>query len=164
MICTGSVPVDDITVVVHPQSVIHSMVEFRDGSTIAQASPPDMRLPIALALSWPHRPEQAVAPCRWDAATSWTFEPLDEDTFAGVRLARAAAAASATHPAVLNAANEECVAAFLAGRLDFLGITDILEQVLDEHDGVAAADLDLPTIHDAETWARQRAGELVGAR
>src|SRR5690606_37411173 len=128
-----------ITVVVHPQSVVHSMVEFVDGSTIAQASPPDMRLPIALAQSWPARPQRAVAACRWDEATSWTFEPLDEDTFRGVRLARQAAAASATHPAVLNAANEECVAAFLVGRLSLLAITDILEQVLAEHEGVPAA-------------------------
>ncbi|WP_324653055.1 1-deoxy-D-xylulose-5-phosphate reductoisomerase [Georgenia sp. H159] len=155
------VPVEDITVVVHPQSVVHSMVEFVDGSTIAQASPPDMRLPIALALSWPHRPERAIAPCRWDEATSWTFEPLDEETFRGVRLARQAAAASATHPAVLNAANEECVAAFLAGRLGFLAVTDILEQVLAEHDGAPADGLDLTTVHAAETWARGRARELA---
>ncbi len=158
------VAVEDITVVVHPQSVVHSMVEFVDGSTIAQASPPDMRLPIALALSWPARPQRAVAPCRWDEATSWTFEPLDEDTFRGVRLARQAAAASATHPAVLNAANEECVAAFLDGRLGFLAITDILEQVLAEHDGVPAERLDLATVHAAEAWARHRARELAGTR
>ncbi|QDB78802.1 1-deoxy-D-xylulose-5-phosphate reductoisomerase [Georgenia wutianyii] len=155
------VPTEDITVVVHPQSVVHSMVEFTDGSTIAQASPPDMRLPIALALSWPARPPRAVAPCRWDEATSWTFEPLDEDTFRGVRLARQAAAASATHPAVLNAANEECVAAFLAGRLGFLEITDVVEQVLAEHDGVPAAALDLRAVHEAEAWARRRAQELA---
>ncbi|MBD8060784.1 1-deoxy-D-xylulose-5-phosphate reductoisomerase [Oceanitalea stevensii] len=158
------VAVEDITVVVHPQSVVHSMVEFVDGSTIAQASPPDMRLPIALALSWPARPQRAVAACRWDEATSWTFEPLDEDTFRGVRLARQAAAASATHPAVLNAANEECVAAFLDGRLSFLAITDILEQVLAEHEGVPAASLDLATVHAAEAWARHRARELAGTR
>lgn len=158
------VAVEDITVVVHPQSVVHSMVEFVDGSTIAQASPPDMRLPIALALSWPARPQRAVAPCRWDEATSWTFEPLDEDTFRGVRLAREAVAASATHPAVLNAANEECVDAFLDGRLGFLAITDILEQVLAEHDGVPAEHLDLATVHAAEVWARQRAQELAGQR
>ena len=158
------VPTEDITVVVHPQSVVHSMVEFADGSTIAQASPPDMRLPIALALSWPARPPRAVAPCRWDEPTSWTFEPLDEDTFRGVRLARQAAAASATHPAVLNAANEECVAAFLAGRLGFLQITDVVEQVLAEHDGVPAAALDLPAVHEAEAWARRRARELAGTR
>ncbi|WP_413450628.1 1-deoxy-D-xylulose-5-phosphate reductoisomerase [Georgenia phoenicis] len=158
------VAVDDITVVVHPQSMIHSMVEFVDGSTIAQASPPDMRLPIALALSWPARPQRAIAPCRWDEVTSWTFEPLDEDTFRGVCLARQAAAASATHPAVLNAANEECVAAFLDGRLGFLAITDILEQVLAEHDGAAADRLDLATVHAVEDWARRRARELAGAR
>ena len=158
------VAVADIVVVVHPQSVVHSMVEFRDGSTIAQASPPDMRLPIALALSWPQRPQRVIAPCRWDQATSWTFEPLDEDTFRGVRLARQAAAASATHPAVLNAANEECVTAFLDGALPFLGITDILEQVLTEHEGVPIAQLDLAAVEEAERWARRRAKELAGSR
>src|SRR5690625_5405218 len=92
------------------------MVEFVDGSTIAQASPPDMRLPIALALSWPARPQRAIAPCRWGEATSWTVEPLDEGTFRGVRLARPAAPASGTHPAAFNAANEERVPAFPASR------------------------------------------------
>ncbi|MEE6287717.1 1-deoxy-D-xylulose-5-phosphate reductoisomerase [Georgenia sp. MJ173] len=159
------VPTDDIVVVVHPQSVVHSMVEFTDGSTIAQASPPDMRLPIALALSWPQRPsQQAVAPCRWDEPTAWTFEPLDEDTFPAVRLARQAAAASATHPAVLNAANEECVAAFRAGALSFLGITEVIEQVLAEHDGVPADRLDLAGLHEAQREARARARQLVSAR
>ena len=159
------VPAEDIVVVVHPQSVVHSMIEFTDGSTIAQASPPDMRLPIALALSWPQRPTSpAVAPCRWDEPTSWTFEPLDETTFPAVRLARQAVAASATHPAVLNAANEECVAAFRDGELSFLGITEIIEQVLDEHDGAPADGLDLATVHDAERGARVRARELVASR
>ncbi|WP_127571085.1 1-deoxy-D-xylulose-5-phosphate reductoisomerase [Georgenia faecalis] len=155
------VPVEDIAVVVHPQSVVHSMVEFCDGSTIAQASPPDMRLPIALGLTWPQRPQRAVAPCRWDVASAWTFEPLDEETFPAVGLARAAVTASATHPAVLNAANEECVDAFLAGRLPFLGITDVLAQVLDEHDGAAAQGLTLDDVLAAERWARTRAHELL---
>ncbi len=113
------VPVADIAVVVHPQSVVHSMVEFVDGSTIAQASPPDMRLPIALGLSWPDRLDPVTPPCDWTRAATWTFEPLDEEVFSAVRLAREAVAASATHPAVLNAANEECVAAFLAGRIGY---------------------------------------------
>ncbi|MEE6272706.1 1-deoxy-D-xylulose-5-phosphate reductoisomerase [Georgenia sp. MJ206] len=155
------VAVTDITVVVHPQSVVHSMVEFRDGSTIAQASPPDMRLPIALGLSWPRRPECAVAPCRWDSPTAWTFEPLDEDTFPAVRLAREAAAASATHPGVLNAANEECVGAFLTGRLPFLGITEVIERVLAEHDGTPAQALTLEDVLAAERWARARANARI---
>ena len=108
-----------IDVVVHPQSVIHSMVEFTDGATIAQASPPDMRLPIALGLTWPERPDLSglVTPNDWREPVSWTFEPLDGAAFPAVDLARSAVAASDTHPAVLNAANEQAVAAFLAGGL-----------------------------------------------
>ena len=124
------VPVEDITVVVHPQSVVHSMVEFVDGSTLAQASPPDMRLPIALGLSWPDRVPQVAPPCDWTQATAWTFEPLDEDVFAAVAAGPEAVAASATHPAVYNAANEECVEAFLAGRIGFLDIVTTVERVL----------------------------------
>ena len=155
------VPVDRIAVVVHPQSVVHSMVEFVDGSTIAQASPPDMRLPIALGLSWPERLDDVVPACDWTSAATWTFEPLDEDAFGAVRLARAAVAASATHPAVLNAANEVAVAAFLAGRLGFLDVVATVEQVLDEHAGTPAQRLDLDAVLEAERWARARAGRLV---
>ena len=158
------VPTDDITVVVHPQSVVHSMVEFCDGSTIAQASPPDMRLPIALGLSWPDRLDVVSPPCDWTRATSWTFEPLDAATFPAVDLARSAAAASATHPAVFNAANEQGVDAFLAGRIGFLDIVDTVERVLGEHDGVAAADATLEAVEGAETWARSRADELLARR
>ena len=157
------VPAADITVVVHPQSVVHSMVEFVDGSTIAQVSPPDMRLPIALGLSWPERIEDAVPACDWTGATSWTFEPLDETVFGAVTLARAAVAASATHPAVYNAANEECVAAFLAGRIGFLDIVDTVERVLDEHAG-ADADGSLDEVLAAEAWARVRTNELLDRR
>ena len=96
------VPYDRIQVVVHPQSVVHSMVTFVDGSTLAQASPPDMRLPIALALAWPDRLPGAAPACRWDAAASWTFEPLDDDAFPGVRLARAAGEAGGCLPAVFE--------------------------------------------------------------
>lgn len=157
------VAADDITVVVHPQSVVHSMVEFHDGSTLAQASPPDMRLPIALGLSWPERLTGVSTPCWWEEATSWTFEPLDEEVFPAVSLARAAAGASATHPAVLNAANEQCVAAFLAGRLDYLGIVDTVREVLEEHDG-AAGEVSLDDILAAEERARGRAEELIAGR
>lgn len=155
------VPVADITVVVHPQSVVHSMVEFVDGSTLAQASPPDMRLPIALGLSWPDRVAQVSPPCDWTQATAWTFEPLDEDVFAAVRLAREAVEASATHPAVYNAANEECVDAFLAGRIGFLDIVTTVERVLGEHDGTPADDLTLDAVLAAEVWARARAQEIL---
>ena len=162
------VPVEDITVVVHPQSVVHSMVEFMDGATIAQASPPDMRLPIALGLSWPDRLPDVARGCDWTSATAWTFEPLDEETFRAVGLARYAVNASATHPAVYNAANEECVAAFLAGRIGFLDIVDTVERVLLEHDGVRAAGdggrLTLEDVLAAETWARARAHEVLTQR
>jgi 1-deoxy-D-xylulose-5-phosphate reductoisomerase len=153
------VPVADIAVVVHPQSVVHSMVEFVDGSTITQASPPDMRLPIALGLSWPDRLDPVTPPCDWATAATWTFEPLDEEVFSAVRLAREAVAASATHPAVLNAANEECVAAFLAGRIGFLDIVDTVERVLGEHRGVSASGVTLDAVRAAERWARSRAVE-----
>lgn len=158
------VPTDRIDVVVHPQSVVHSMVTFVDGSTIAQASPPDMRLPIALGLSWPERVPDVAAACDWGTATSWTFEPLDEETFGAVRLARAAVEASATHPAVYNAANEQCVAAFLAGRIGFLDIVATVERVLGEHAGTPAEGLDLPAVLAAESWARARADEVLARR
>lgn len=155
------VPADDIVVVVHPQSVVHSMVEFVDGSTIAQASPPDMRLPIALGLAWPDRLDPVVPPCDWSAPTAWTFQPLDEEAFPAVRLARAALAASPTHPAVYNAANEQAVVAFLAGRIGFLDIVATVGRVLDEH---VPSGTDLEAVLGAETWARARADELLARR
>ena len=128
---------DRIEVVVHRQSVVHSMVEFTDGATVAMASPPDMRIPIALALGWPERVAGAAAPVDWSMAHTWTFEPLDEAAFPAVALARAAGRAGGTVPAAYNAANEECVAAFLAGRIPFTGIVDTVAQVVSEHDGAA---------------------------
>ncbi|GEN79327.1 1-deoxy-D-xylulose-5-phosphate reductoisomerase [Actinotalea fermentans] len=158
------VPVADITVVVHPQSVVHSMVEFVDGSTIAQASPPDMRLPIALGLSWPDRLDAVAPACDWTAAASWTFEPLDEEAFPAVRLARGAVAASGTHPAVYNAANEECVAAFLAGRIAFGDVVGTIERVLDRHEGVGGDALSLDAVLAADAWARRAAREVLDRR
>jgi 1-deoxy-D-xylulose-5-phosphate reductoisomerase len=157
------IPYDRIDVVVHPQSMVHSMVEFVDGSTLAQVSPPDMRLPIALGLSWPDRVADAAPGCDWTTASSWTFEPLDEVVFPAVALARRAGAAGGTAPAVLNAANEECVAAFLSGRLPFLAIVDTLARVVEEH--LAAGAGNPRTVEDvltAEDWARERARELTG--
>jgi 1-deoxy-D-xylulose-5-phosphate reductoisomerase len=155
------VPVADIDVVVHPQSVVHSMVELVDGSTIAQVSPPDMRLPIALGLAWPERVPGAVPACDWTQAASWTFEPLDEQVFGAVALARAAVAASPTHPAVYNAANEEAVAAFLGGRLGFLDVVGTVEAVLAAYPGAPAGSV--ADVHAAEDWARARAREHVAA-
>ena len=156
----------DIVVVVHPQSVIHSMVEFIDGATLAQASPPDMRLPIALGLTWPARADLSglVAPNTWEEPVSWDFEPLDAQTFPAVDLARSAVAASATHPAVLNAANEQAVGAFLTGRLDWAGIVEVDAAVVAEH--TARADDPPPGLDEvlaAEAWARARADEIIAA-
>ena len=155
---------EQIDVVVHPQSVIHSMVEFTDGATIAQASPPDMRLPIALGLTWPERPDLSglVTPNDWRDPVSWTFEPLDGEAFPAVDLARSAVAASATHPAVLNAANEQAVAAFLGGRIEWLDIVEIDAAIVGEHEGLSAPGLD--DVLAVETWARTRADELIAAR
>ncbi len=147
---------EDITVTVHPQSIVHSMVEWRDGSTIAQASPPDMRLPIALGLTWPSR-RYPVPACDWSTATTWTFEPVDTDTFPAIELARNAIAESATHPAVLNAANEECVDAFLAGQISWLSIVETVARVLADHDGVPHGSATLEAVRDAEEWARAAA-------
>ena len=156
------VPFEAITVVVHPQSVVHSMVEFTDGSTLAQASPPDMRIPIALALAWPDRVPGAAPAVDWTAEHAWTFEPLDEDAFPAVVLARTAGLAGGTAPAVYNAANEECVAAFLAGALSFTAIVDTVTRVIADHldHGQGAASLE--GVLDADRWARARARELTG--
>ena len=155
---------EQIDVVVHPQSIIHSMVEFTDGATIAQASPPDMRLPIALGLTWPERPDLSglVTPNDWREPVSWTFEPLDGAAFPAVDLARSAVAASDTHPTVLNAANEQAVAAFLAGGLEWLDIVEIDAAVVGEHEGLTGPGLD--DVLAVETWARARADELIAAQ
>ncbi|RAM39260.1 1-deoxy-D-xylulose-5-phosphate reductoisomerase [Arthrobacter globiformis] len=153
------IPLDRIDVVVHPQSVIHSMVQFVDGSTIAQASPPDMRLPIALGLGWPDRVPNAATPCDWTRAASWTFEPLDSSAFPAVRLAKEAAKQGSTYPAVFNAANEEAVTAFHAGRIRFTDIVDTIEAVLGEHSG--SSGLTVGSVLDAEKWARARTHERL---
>jgi len=159
------VPYDAIDVVVHPQSIVHSMVEFVDGSTLAQASPPDMRLPISLALAWPDRVPGAAAAVDWTTAQDWHFEPLDTAAFPAVQLAREVGSAGGALPAIFNAANEECVAAFMAGTLPFLGIVDTVARVVGD-----APHLGNPrTVADvvqAEAWARGRAGQLTtgGAR
>jgi 1-deoxy-D-xylulose-5-phosphate reductoisomerase len=154
------VPYADIDVVVHPQSIVHSMVTFADGATIAQASPPDMRLPIALALAWPDRLPDVQPALDWSAASTWEFLPLDEAAFPAVRLARQAGEAGGAHPAIFNAANEEAVAAFLANRLLFPGIVQLVARTLDD-----APDLGAPTCVDdvlaAERWAREHARAAI---
>lgn len=151
-----------IEVVVHPQSIVHSMVEFVDGSTIAQASPPDMRLPIALGLTWPDRIANVGEPLDWRTATSWEFEPLDADAFPAVELAKEVGRARLTYPAVYNAANEEAVVAFHEGRIGFLDIVDTVRDVLEAH---AAPDaLTLPALVEAERWAREHAEKIIAGR
>ncbi|SDM74885.1 1-deoxy-D-xylulose 5-phosphate reductoisomerase [Lentzea albidocapillata subsp. violacea] len=156
------VPYDRVDVVVHPQSIIHSMVTFTDGSTLAQASPPDMRLPISLGLSWPERVAGAAAACTFDTATSWTFEPLDSVTFPAVELARQAGTAGGCLPAIYNAANEEALASFVAGHTSFLSIVDTIGQVLGEANDWQKDPADVAEVLAAEDWARARARELVG--
>jgi 1-deoxy-D-xylulose-5-phosphate reductoisomerase len=155
-------PYDALDVVVHPQSLVHSMVEFVDGSTLAQASPPDMRLPIGLALSWPDRLARPSYGLDWSTAARWDFEPLDEDAFPAVALCKAAGKQGGTAPAVLNAANEVCVAEFVAGRLPFLGIVDTVAAVVDENPLRERGTL--AEVLESEEWARTRARELVEVR
>lgn len=165
------IPFDRIDVVVHPQSVVHSMVEFTDGSTIAQASPPDMRIPIALGMAWPERVAEAAPGCDWSKAATWEFFPLDEDAFPAVSLARRVGAAGGTAPAVFNGADEVCVEAFLAGRLAFDGIVSTVAAVIDEHLGsggdaagsahVSGNDVTLENVISSDCWARARALELA---
>ncbi|WP_246001837.1 1-deoxy-D-xylulose-5-phosphate reductoisomerase [Allorhizocola rhizosphaerae] len=151
---------DDIEVMVHPQSVLHSLVEFVDGSTMAQASPPDMRLPIALALGWPDRVPDAAPAVDWTLAHNWELRPLDNEAFPAVELAKSAGRAGGCQPAIFNAANEECVSAFAQGRLPFLAIVDTVAEILSAEPGFGEPG----TVEDvlaAESWARRRAHELI---
>lgn len=168
-------PLDRIQVVVHPQSVVHSAVQYVDGALIAQCSPPDMKLPIALGLTWPDRVPGAAAPVDWTRAAEWTFEPLDGEAFPAVELARRAGTLGGTAPAVLNAANEVCVDAFCEGRIGFLDIVDTITAVLDEHceaGAPAAVDgsrfvgddaITVETVMAADAWARSAARRHTGA-
>ena len=157
------IPFDRIDVVVHPQQQVHSMVEFHDGSTIAQLGPPRMLVPIALGLSWPDRLEDVDVPCDWTRAQSWQFHPLDDDAFPAVRLARQVGVAGGTYPAVYNAANEVCVDAFHDGALAFLDIVDTVERVVQAHADAEGDASTLEGVLAADAWARGRAAELVGA-
>ncbi|MGP4047202.1 1-deoxy-D-xylulose-5-phosphate reductoisomerase [Streptomyces sp. 2A115] len=156
------IPFERIEVVVHPQSYVHSMVEFTDGSTIAQATPPDMRGPIAIGLGWPERVPDAAPAFDWTKASSWEFFPLDNDAFPSVGLARHVGKLAGTAPAVFNAANEECVDAFLHGTLPFNGIMETVTKVVAEHGAPrTGTSLTVADVLEAETWARARARELT---
>jgi 1-deoxy-D-xylulose-5-phosphate reductoisomerase len=152
------VPFDRIDVVVHPTSVVHSMVEFDDGSTLAQASPPSMMIPIALGLGWPDRVPQAAPGMDWTKPETWEFFPLDDEAFPAVSLARQAGRAGGTAPAVYNAANEVCVQAFLDGEIRFTDIVPTIERVLAAHDVPSnVTDLTVDDVLAADAWARARA-------
>ena len=153
------IPFDRIDVTVHPQSVVHSMVEFVDGSVLAQCSPPNMKLPIALGMSWPDRVPNVAAACDWTQAATWNFEPLNESVFGAVRLARQVGSAGLTYPAVFNAANEESVEAFHAGKIGFNQIVDLVKRVVDAHE--ADRELSLQSVLAAEVWARDRANGVI---
>ncbi len=153
------VGLDKLRIVVHPQSVIHSMVEYRDGSTLAQLGPPDMRVPIASCLAWPSRMDTPCAPLDLAALGELTFRAPDEDRFPATRLCRLAAEAGGAAPAVLNAGNEIAVAAFLAGHLPFTRISVMVEELLGRYAPAAPAALGDVIAIDAE--ARDRARQLL---
>lgn len=158
---------DRIVVTVHPQSIVHSMVEFVDGATVCQASPPDMRLPIALGLSAPDRLGDVAAACDWTHASEWTFEPLDDEAFPAVALARECLRASEKHTAVLNAANEQAVHAFLDHRLPYLGIVDTVKEVVDAMDVELRGNLLFASVEEmgqVEREARRRADDLINSQ
>ncbi|WP_319432143.1 1-deoxy-D-xylulose-5-phosphate reductoisomerase [Mycobacterium sp. RTGN5] len=152
---------DRIEVVVHPQSIVHSMVTFTDGSTIAQASPPDMKLPISLALGWPDRVPTAATACDFTKASTWEFEPLDASVFPAVDLARHAGRTGGCLTAVYNAANEEAAAAFLDGKIGFPAIVRTIADVLHAADQWAAEPATVEEVLDAQLWARERARAAV---
>lgn len=156
------IPFDRIEVVVHPTSVVHSMVEFVDGSTLVQASPPTMLIPIALGLAWPDRVHGAAPPVDWTRPETWEFFPLDDEAFPAVALARAAGERGGTAPAVYNAANEECVEAFRSGQLAFTGIVDVVQAVLSRHD--VPSEVTIEAVLDADSWARATARQLIEGR
>ncbi|TDD84477.1 1-deoxy-D-xylulose-5-phosphate reductoisomerase [Actinomadura rubrisoli] len=155
------VPLSAIEVVVHPQSVIHSMVEFADGSTLAQASPPDMRLPIAAALAWPERLCGIAPAIDWGRSHTWTLQPLDERAFPTVRLARRAAGAGGTYAAVYNAAAEQATSLFLNGTITFPAIGDLIADVMSSSSHPGGTGITLEHVQAADTWARARTRQLA---
>lgn len=156
-----SIPADRIEVTVHPQSIVHSMVTFTDGATIAQASPPSMKLPISMALDWPNRVPKAQPSLRFTDAMSWEFAPVDDEAFPAVQLARHVAGIGGTHPAVYNAANEQAAAAFLAERIRFTDIVDTVAHVVGEADGFAGVPSTVEDVELVEREARARADERI---
>ncbi|MFT4201874.1 1-deoxy-D-xylulose-5-phosphate reductoisomerase [Gordonia sp. (in: high G+C Gram-positive bacteria)] len=157
------VPYDRIDVTVHPQSIVHSMVTFVDGATIAKASPPSMKLPIALALGWPDRIPGSSTACDFSTASQWTFEPVDDEVFPAIAVAREAGTAGGSLTAVYNAANEIAAQAFLDGRIGFDRIVPIIAEVLAGADEWRARPGTVEEVFAADRWARARAAEMVRA-
>ncbi|CAM3296651.1 1-deoxy-D-xylulose-5-phosphate reductoisomerase [Nocardioides dubius] len=155
------VPFDAIDVVVHPQQYIHSMVEFVDGAVVAQLGLPTMLVPIGMGLAWPDRVADAETPIDWTKAADWRFEPLDDEVFGAIALAREAGVAGGTAPTVYNAANEVCVEAFHDGRLTFPGIVATIEDILRRHDVGSSANLSVDDVLAADAWARDETERLI---
>jgi 1-deoxy-D-xylulose-5-phosphate reductoisomerase len=153
---------EQIDVVVHPQSIVHSLVHLNDGATLAHLGYPDMRVPISYALHWPERADVPVRTLDLAEVGSLTFEPVDEEAFPCLRLAREAARSAGTAPCVLNAANEVAVHAFLERRLPFLGIPEVIERALDRLGAGSVHSFD--SLYEADRQAREAAAELVTAR
>ena len=154
---------DRIDVVVHPQSIVHSMVEWSDGATVAQLSMPDMRLPIGYALAWPDRLSTAFGPIDWATVGSLEFEPPDREAFPALELAYQAGRAGGLAPAWLNAANEVAVGAFLAGRIGWLQICDVIAEVLEAADTSAGMEVVAPeVVVEADRRSREVATTVVG--
>ena len=159
------IPYSKIEAVIHPQSIIHSMVEFNDGSVIAQASPPSMKLPIALALSWPERTAGAISPIDWSTAHTWNFAPIDHARFPAIDLARRCGEICGAMPAIFNAANEEAVAAFLKGEIKFTEIIEIVDAVLQHLASTAPTTLgDIADVSAIEDDARASANKNISMR
>ena len=156
-----SIPAERIDVTVHKQSIIHSMVTFVDGATIAQASPPSMKLPISLALDWPNRVPEAQPALDFTQSFSWDFEPVDDATFPAVQCARDVVTRGGTWPAVYNAANEEAAAAFLSGWIAFPQIMDVVEEVLEHADGFAGVPSTVEDVLASEAAARAKAHDVM---
>ncbi|WP_026917669.1 1-deoxy-D-xylulose-5-phosphate reductoisomerase [Gordonia shandongensis] len=154
---------DRIDVTVHPQSIVHSMVTFVDGATIAKASPPSMKLPIALALGWPDRVPGSSAACDWSTASTWTFEPVDDAVFPAIELVRDAGRRGGSLTAIYNAANEVAASAFFAGAIGFPRIVGTVADVLADADAWTTRPGTLDEVLAADRWARDRAADVVAA-
>ena len=151
-----------IEAVIHPQSVVHSLVEFNDGSTIAQASPPNMKGPIAYALAYPERINKVCAPIDWGKSHTWSFSPIDNEKYPAIELARRCGELGGGLPAVYNAANEVAVAAFLAQRIKFTAIIELVEQVVQSFGSNSPTTIrDISDVSAIEQSARMKADELV---